>query len=121
MPYIANNPASYNMTIVPNGQCVAFVRAASGAPMTSSWKEGIIVKGNTNIREGTAIATFIHGVYPSLPTGNHAAIYIKQDSEGILVWDQWVGHPVQKRHIRFKEGNTDRVNNGNAFSVIEMK
>ena len=119
MPYICSNPSTYNMTQVGNGQCVAFVKVSSGAPVTSFWRQGVIIKGNNYIKEGTAIATFINGVYPSLPSGNHAAIYIRQDLGGIYVWDQWVRHPVQKRYIRFKESDFDRVNNGNAYSVIE--
>jgi hypothetical protein len=45
-------------------------------------------KGNADIRTGTAIATFDGmGRYPNHAHGNHAAIYISQDSVGIWVWD----------------------------------
>jgi hypothetical protein len=67
---------------------------------------------------GTAIATFINGKYPSLPTGNHAAIYDGQDATGIWVWEQWVNHPVSRRHILFHDGKGDLVNDGDAYSVI---
>jgi len=38
-----------------------------------------------------AIATFKDGKYANLPTGNHAAIDLSQDSTGLWVMDQWVG------------------------------
>ena len=43
------------------------------------------VQGNTNIRPGTAIATFDKdGHY-----NGHAAIYLGQDADGIQAIDQW--------------------------------
>ncbi len=119
MPYQCSNPAAYNGKVVGNGQCVRFVQSCSTVPQTMAWKQGVAVRG-ANIPAGTAIATFINGKYPSMAAGNHAAIYISQDATGIWVWDQWVGQPVHKRHIRFKNSDTiDRSNNGAAFSVIE--
>lgn len=116
MSYVAAKPESYNGKVVGDGQCVAFVREASGAPQTSSWKEGVKVKGSAIVK-GTAIATFVGGSYPSEATGNHAAIYVSQDNSGINVWDQWKGQPVHPRLIRFK--GTGGSNDGDAFSVIE--
>ena|ERR1700724_1876679 len=57
MPYIAVSPGKYTGQTVGNGQCVAFVRAASGAPPTASWSRGVLVKGSA-IATGTAIATY---------------------------------------------------------------
>ncbi len=119
MPFIATNPEKYKGIPVGSGQCVAFVQESSGAPLTKYWSEGIKVRGS-QIPAGTAIATFKNGVYPSNATGNHAAIYISQDSGGITVWDQWTGRPVDKRHIRFQEGQaSSNSNDGDAYSVIE--
>jgi hypothetical protein len=82
-------------------------------------KEGEKVRG-ADIPKGTAIATFINGVYPSLPHGNHAAIYVEQNADGLVVWDQWVGQPVHKRLIQFRGGEGPNLSNdGDAFSVIE--
>ena len=116
MSFVAQDPGSFEGKVVGDGQCVAFVRAATSAPETAKWKEGAKAKGNT-ITKGVAIATFVDGVYPSASTGNHAAIYVSQDAAGITVWDQWKGQPVHKRVIRFK--GTGGSNDGDAFSVIE--
>lgn len=118
MAFIASNPEEYKGEVVGDGQCVAFVKEASGAPQTSLWKEGEQVRG-ANIDSGTAIATFINGSYPSHSHGNHAAIYVSQNAEGLVVWDQWKGQSVHQRTIRFKGGVGDPVNDGDAFSVIE--
>ena len=118
MAFIATDPQSYEGQVVGNGQCVAFVKDASAAPQTSLWKEGGKVKG-AQIDIGTAIATFIAGVYPDLPHGNHAAIYVEQNADGLVVWDQWTGQPVHKRTIHFRGGVGDLSNDGDAFSVIE--
>jgi hypothetical protein len=119
MAYICKNPASYKGEVVGTGQCVAFVQRAAKAPLTSNWKEGVKVKGSTTMEKGTAIATFKNGVYPNNSTGNHAAIYISQNDTGILVYDQWFGHPVDQRLIKFRGGSGSPSNDGDAFSVIE--
>ncbi len=68
-----------------DGECVALVRTASGAPLSSTWRPGAQVQGNTSLRPGTIIATFDKdGHY----TG-HTAIYLGQDEHGIRVIDQW--------------------------------
>jgi hypothetical protein len=121
MAYIAKNPSGY--AIVGNGQCVAYVQEASGAPVTANWVQGVKVRGNSGLATGTAIATFdADGRYGNHTDGSsHAAIYISQDTTGIWVWDQWVGQPVHKRHIRFQGGalNTKKVNDGDAYYVID--
>jgi hypothetical protein len=48
----------------------------------------------------------------------HAAIYISQNTQGIQVWDQWKGHPVSQRTIRW-DGSGSISNNGNSFYVID--
>jgi len=131
MSYISDNYETYAGQSVGNGQCVDFVKTASGAPSTKDWKEGIKVKGAT-IAPGTAIpkglpkgqhATFKNGTYPNEATGNHAAIYVSQDAHGITVWDQWKNkkmvQPVHERKIRFKGGEGSPSDDGDAYSVIE--
>ena len=106
-------------------QCVALIKQYAKAPQTSLWKEGDAVKGNLTLKKGTAIATFIKGKYPNGGTGNHAALYIGQDSIGIWVIDQWsASGTIRKRCLTFKGkdkgGNyLTPSNNGDAFSVIE--
>ena len=118
MPYIANNPAGYNGQVIGDGQCVAFVKLASGAPQTNLWKQGPHVRGS-GLAFGTAIATFQGGHYTNNPKQSHAAIYVSQDQHGITVWDQWKGKPVHERVIRFHNGQVLPVNDGDAFSVID--
>lgn len=109
-------------------QCVALVKKYTpfvGA--TSTWREGSKVKGNTKIAAGTAIATFVNGVYPNKSSGNHAAYYISQSGSGIRIMDQWSNDKnkptISSRSIRFKGQNSNDSyitpsNNGDAFSVI---
>jgi hypothetical protein len=108
-------------------QCVALVEyyAKAPAPAATCWREGAAVKGSQTLAKGTAIATFVDGRYPSLPTGNHAALYVSQDMTGVWVVDQYFGsNGIHKRLLRFKGklpngGYVDPSNNGDAFSVIE--
>jgi hypothetical protein len=130
-PYVCLNPDTYLTKVVGNGQCVVFVKVAAGAPETSAWMEGTkIKKGDPPLPKGTAIATFVNGKYPNHQHGNHAAIYIGQNNEGIQVYDQWAKtdkktgavtyHPVTLRTIHFHviPGHS-LSDNGNAFSVIK--
>jgi hypothetical protein len=123
MAYIAANPANYAQQVVGTGQCVAFVQKVSGAPVTAQWTRGQLAKGNATIAQGTAIATFnVAGKYTnSLDGTSHAAIYVSQNSSGIIVWDQWTGQPVHQRTIRFQgtAPGVKPVNNGDDFYVIE--
>ena len=68
---------------------------------------------------GTIIATFENNRYPSRH-GHHAAIYIKQDSQGIWVWDQWIGKPVHKRLIRIRHDGADPGNTAQQYRVVEL-
>jgi hypothetical protein len=120
MAYVALSPEQYAGTVVGDGQCVAFVKVASGAPATSAWTQGSQVRGGSPTK-GTAIATFDpDGTYGNHTDGtSHAAIYISQDASGLQVWDQWTGQPVHQRTIAFRAGVGQPVNDGDAFYVIE--
>ena len=63
MSWVAQTPSSFVGQPVGNEQCVAYVQVASGAPHTSQWKRGNLVKGSA-VPQGTAIATSI----PMVPT-----------------------------------------------------
>ena len=126
MSYCCPNAAGYeNKPLIGNAQCAVLVEKLSGAPPTAHWRKGQKVRGNAYIPSGTAIATFdTRGRYPNRPTGNHAALYLNQDSFGVWVIEQYVGlEKIQKRHIRFMNGKTPFHNNvandGDAYSVIE--
>jgi hypothetical protein len=122
-PYIAARPEAFEGRVVGAGHCVDFVKAAAGVPRTAEWQKGAEVRGYPHIARGTAIATFgSDGSYTS-KFGNHAAIYLYQDDRGIWVYDQWQGHPVHKRLIRFEGGSGrkwgSKSNDGTRFAVIE--
>jgi hypothetical protein len=131
MPYVCNDPDSYLTKVIGDGQCVSFVQIAAGAPGHQAWTEGKkISKGDAPLAKGTAIATFIDGKYPNHKHGNHAAIYIGQNEQGIQVYDQWVSkdnhtgaikyQPVHMRTIKFHViPGGSLSNDGNAFSVIK--
>lgn len=118
MPYVAIKPERYLNKIVEDGQCVAFVRAATGAPPSSLWKEGARIRDAVSIAHGTAIATFENGHYMNHATGNHAAIYLSHDESGVRVLDQWSGQPVHERTIHW-HGTRGPSNDADAFSIIE--
>lgn len=108
-------------TVVGTGHCVPFVQGVSGAPHTSQWRRGAPVRGSSTPVPGTAIATFgAGGRYTNNTDGTaHAAILHVVAQDGLLVVDQWVGHPVAKRVIPFRAGAGKPANDGDAFYVIE--
>lgn len=129
MPYVYSRVEDLDKAeLVGSQQCVALVQHYAKAPATLLWKEGKTVKGEVAIAKGAAIATFVDGKYSNNSHGNHAALYIGQDSGGIWMMDQWKGDPkkpkVSKRYVRSKGKNADGAyidpsNNADAFSVIE--
>lgn len=133
MAYIASTLSAYVGKSVGNGQCVAYTQKAANMPRTVAWKRGALVKGNTAIAPGTAIATFdANGRYGNHTDGSsHAAIYLGQDASGIQVLDQWMTykklpsgervatpHYVSKRTIRFHKAPRAE-NNGDNYYVVE--
>jgi hypothetical protein len=107
-----------------NTECVEFIQQATDAPETASWNRGLKVSdaGPTDIRRGTAIATFDDdGNYPTDTLGKHAAIYLSHDKTAIRVLDQWNAQgEVKPRPIWFnRPDGTPRQNDADTFYVIE--
>ncbi len=130
MAYVAKTPAAFVGRSVGTGQCVALVQAATGAPLTGAWSPGPMVKGAIDLAPGTAIATFdVNGRYGNhTDHTSHAAIYLRQDDEGITVIDQWVGvagrKPASERTIFWASHNRRDAhpvpsNNGDMFYVVQ--
>ncbi len=126
-PYVAEDYQRFKTT-VGDGNCVPLVQAAAGVPNHRLWKEGLSMSDRPDIPEGTAIATFVDGTYPSNSHGNHAAIFIGYGTEsgkdGFYVYDQYHGqNGTQKkpgrRFIRFVDPGHSASDNGNAFSIIK--
>lgn len=120
MSYVAADPDAEVGAVVGDGHCVSYVKHAAGCPLTPSWRSGAKARTGKIVR-GTAIATFQNGVYGNFTDGrSHAAIYLSQTRDGLVVYDQWHGQPVHQRVIRFKAGQGDARNDGDAFTVIEQ-
>lgn len=104
-----------------NGECAAGVQWAlrtNGVMigLTKTWREGRKVRGNY-IAPGTAIASFRDGVYKN----DHAAIFVSQDDDGIVVYDQFnrPKKPWGKRKLYFDTNRSrGRSNNGDYFYTI---
>ncbi len=101
-----------NSKLLGDGECVALVKESCPGLKdvgTWDWRPGRKVMGNSDIPYGTAVATFVNGVYPPSgaiePNGTlqrkHAAIFLQQRSMGVLVSDQWPS--------RGNEGVSERV------------
>lgn len=113
--------------MVGSKQCVALVQIYTGAPSTSLWRQGDAAIGNTTLKKGTAIATFVNGRYPNRSSGNHAALFVRQAPGGIYILDQWKTKSTGKISSRFvpsrgvdKNGRYKRPSdNADAFSVIK--
>ncbi len=123
--YVADNPQQWiGQRSVGTGECVALVQAATGAPRSTEWRPGAQVQGNTNIRPGTAIATFdSNGHY----TG-HTAIYLGQDANGIRVVGQWNirensrvvrQYQPSDRVLPFGQPQRALINRGESYRVVE--
>lgn len=120
MAYVASDAASYAGKVVGDGQCVAFVKEAAKAPQTSLWGAGAKAR-DSGVTSGTAVATFdADGGYGNHTDGrSHAACMVSQSTTGLVVYDQWVGHAVALRTIRFKGGEGTPNNDGDAFKIID--
>jgi hypothetical protein len=123
--YVADTPRQWiGQRSVGSGECVDLVRQATGAPRSVEWRPGAVVQGNTDIRPGTAIATFNSNDHYS----GHAAIHLGQDESGIQVVDQWNlrqngrvvrQHPPSARTLPFDQPQRALINRGESYRVVE--
>ena len=118
--YLCSATHQHQGQVIGDGHCVSLIKQCSNAPHTSLWLRGsqVLSLKPGSIKEGSIIATFKNGKYPN-KSGYHAAIYIEHTSNGIWVWDQWVGMPVHKRFIRFRNDNASASNTAQAYSLVE--
>jgi len=122
MPTVATGSEGHIGHTVDTGQCVSFVRVATGLPPTSWWRRGDPVQDSQSA-PGTAIATFNHaGRYSNAVDGSaHCAILLACHDDGSLtVVDQWLGQPVHQRVIRNRHGRGDACNDASRYYVIEI-
>ena len=122
MAYIAGAGYEKVKKVVGNGQCVALLKALTGAPALSLWRKGGDVSdlvAKACIAEGTAIATFMDGRYLNLNYGNHAAIFVREVGVYLEVFDQYKGAMPKLRRIRFGlPEDVSRVKRAEAYSVV---
>ena len=123
MPFVATHLDRYSGKSYGTGHCVALVREATGAPITTQWRRGDPAQGS-DLAHGTAIATFDDsGRYGNHMTGaSHAAILLAVHDDGsLLVLDQWLGQKAHQRVIRNRRGDGDPCNDASQFYAIEME
>jgi hypothetical protein len=115
MSFIIPDAANYLGKTVDDGHCVRFMQIAGRLPLTSMWKPGAKVRGLA-LAKGTCIATFTSkGGYLG-----HAAVLEGEEDVGLAVIDCWVGQPVARRIIRFRDGSGPAINDGDQYYVIEV-
>jgi hypothetical protein len=132
MPYFADMKKLEDLKkakkLVGTGQCVALVQAVSNIPKTTGWRQGDAVKDNKSIQPGTIIGTFDEKTkqYGNHTDGtSHAAIFLYQSTDGIVVVDQWKGrrpapdHPPQPRTIYFNRSRNEKVDQGEEYYVVQ--
>ena len=125
-----NHKRSSADVVGPHGECVDLTKKFSGMLKdnisTDEWRAGPKVANNSDIKPGTAIATFDgKGLYPKDPDKN-SGIYLDQGTNGsIWILDQWPAHPEintpthppQPRELRFNDGRS-LSNSAGAYHVI---
>ena len=109
-----------------NEECAALVqtnchRGGTGSiGLTSTWKKGLHVKANcAQIPTLTAIATFLgpNGSYDEPHLHQHTAIFVKCETTGIKVWDQWNGTPIASRIIPWTGGSSPQYTGNNFWTI----
>lgn len=117
--FIARNPEQYLGTVVGNGQCVIYCQRVSDVPHTSLWRKGEAITDQTPVN--VIVATFnAQGRYANATDGSsHAAVFLSRHEAGIEVIDQWLGQPVHRRTIRFRQGQGHAANDASRFYIVE--
>jgi hypothetical protein len=112
-------------SIYGNGQCAVFVEMVTNAPKVHFWTRGIPVLNNGHlIQPGTVIATFnSEKVYPNMPHGNHAALFVSENGHSITVIDQWHGKshshaPGISRYTHIGTGNDHNMTGDPSYYYV---
>lgn len=121
--FIADRPHDELGMTISNGHCVPYCQHVSTVPHTSRWEPGVKVRGG-DVPSGAIIATFhpdtrAYENDTSERRRSHAAVFLGELPEGLRVLDQWLGHPVAERLIRFKGGAQPHADDGDWYFVVE--
>lgn len=134
MIYVAAFPERYlnPMSEIDNGHCARLVQIATGAPQAKFWRRGEKVRGNQRIAYGTAIAIFqLGGTFDEAAISGyvrytnladltaHAALYVRQDANGITVIDQWKGRGKVAFSTYSFTPKLYPIHDGNNYYIIE--
>lgn len=129
MPFVVPSVRSLERhPLVGSGDCVDLIKAfipRLASLSTRMWKAGERVIDTTNLRPGTAIATFVDGKYPQNTSGQHAAFFLAYAGKAIWVMDQWKNDHmkphVSARLIHPKPPQAGRLSNSSEYYyVIEL-
>lgn len=104
-------------------ECVTLLKTLMDAPRTAFWREGRKLKTSwSEVKPGTAIATFNKGRYPSKARrgSKHAAIFLRATEAGIYVFDQFAGQAdAAERFIPWHHPRDRKAsNNASAYSTV---
>ena len=119
--WIAANPRLHEGKVLNTGHCMRHVQLVADVPHSSKLRRGQRVVDMPDPPRGLVIATFDEaGRYANKTDGSsHIAILLAQQPDGLMVMDQWVGHPVSMRLIRRNNGQGSAVNDADRFYVAE--
>jgi hypothetical protein len=122
MSFLIPDAAHFLGEKVDDGHCVSFLQTAGNLPPAHRWRRGIKVRG-VALAKGTCIATFsVAGRYENRTDGaSHAAVLEGEEDVGLAVIDCWVGQPVARRIIRWRDGVGSAANDGDQYYVIEAE
>jgi hypothetical protein len=129
-PLLDPNHKPSNSDVIGDGECVSACKRFAGLEGTSTdqWRAGPVVANNSDIKPGTAIATFdSKGRYPGPNVSDkNSGIYLGKGTNGsIWILDQWPArpsrntpaHPPQPREV-FNDNRRGASNNANAYYEI---
>ena len=120
MSFVAADPLQHLGEVVDSGHCMRHVQIVAGVPHSSKLRRGANVR-EAKLATGTVVGTFNDaGRYANATDGSsHVAVLIRQDPEGLVVIDQWVGQPVHERVVRFKAGHGPACDDGDRYFIVE--
>lgn len=87
---------------VGKGQCAELVEDFAKVGLVKDWQPGLKVRDR--VVPFKPAATFVDGVYPNKPHGNHAAVVVATANEGLVVFDQYSGKLPGFRTLKFEGG-----------------
>jgi hypothetical protein len=122
----AGAPALQRNHKVGDGECVALIQHYTKAGWTGRWRAGQHVVSAGYLAPGTAIATLENGRWPTRAGRKHAAFYLRPDTDGFWVIDQYErSFRIESRKIRRKTAaekaawNYTPSDDADMFYVIE--